>query len=64
LLTLSTRQTIGFEALVRWRHPDFGIVMLDRFIGTAAVAYHDGMPDRSGLSLQSFHAGQQSCGMD
>lgn len=35
LLTLSTRQTIGFEALVRWRHPEFGIVMPDKFIGIA-----------------------------
>ena len=35
LLTLGTRQTIGFEALVRWRHPEFGIVMPDRFIGLA-----------------------------
>jgi EAL domain-containing protein (putative c-di-GMP-specific phosphodiesterase class I) len=35
LLTLNTRQTIGFEALVRWRHPEFGIVMPDSFIGIA-----------------------------
>jgi len=35
LLTLKTRQTIGFEALVRWRHPEFGIVMPDRFIALA-----------------------------
>ena len=35
LLTLKTRQTIGFEALVRWRHPEFGIVMPDSFIGIA-----------------------------
>jgi EAL domain-containing protein (putative c-di-GMP-specific phosphodiesterase class I) len=35
LLALSTRQTIGFEALVRWRHPEFGIVMPDKFIGVA-----------------------------
>jgi EAL domain-containing protein (putative c-di-GMP-specific phosphodiesterase class I) len=35
LLTLKTRKTIGFEALVRWRHPEFGIVMPDRFIALA-----------------------------
>jgi EAL domain-containing protein (putative c-di-GMP-specific phosphodiesterase class I)/CheY-like chemotaxis protein len=35
LLTLATGETIGFEALVRWRHPEFGIVMPDRFIGLA-----------------------------
>jgi EAL domain-containing protein (putative c-di-GMP-specific phosphodiesterase class I) len=35
LLTLSTRQTIGFEALVRWRDPEYGIVMPDKFIGIA-----------------------------
>jgi EAL domain-containing protein (putative c-di-GMP-specific phosphodiesterase class I)/CheY-like chemotaxis protein len=35
LLTLATGETIGFEALVRWRHPEFGIVMPDRFISLA-----------------------------
>jgi EAL domain-containing protein (putative c-di-GMP-specific phosphodiesterase class I) len=35
VLTLSTKKTIGFEALVRWRHPEFGIVMPDRFIRLA-----------------------------
>jgi EAL domain-containing protein (putative c-di-GMP-specific phosphodiesterase class I) len=35
LLTLKTRKTVGFEALVRWRHPEFGIVMPDRFIALA-----------------------------
>jgi EAL domain-containing protein (putative c-di-GMP-specific phosphodiesterase class I) len=35
LLTLSTGKTIGFEALVRWRHPEFGIVMPDSFIRLA-----------------------------
>jgi EAL domain-containing protein (putative c-di-GMP-specific phosphodiesterase class I)/CheY-like chemotaxis protein len=35
IVTLSTGRTIGFEALVRWRHPEFGIIMPDRFIGLA-----------------------------
>jgi EAL domain-containing protein (putative c-di-GMP-specific phosphodiesterase class I) len=38
LVTLATGATIGFEALVRWRHPEFGIVMPDRFIGLAEEA--------------------------
>jgi EAL domain-containing protein (putative c-di-GMP-specific phosphodiesterase class I) len=38
LVTLSTGRTIGLEALARWRHPDFGIVMPDRFIGVAEKA--------------------------
>lgn len=35
LVTLATGQTIGFEALVRWRHPEFGIVPPDLFIALA-----------------------------
>ncbi len=35
LIILATAETIGFEALVRWKHPEFGIVMPDRFIGLA-----------------------------
>jgi EAL domain-containing protein (putative c-di-GMP-specific phosphodiesterase class I)/ActR/RegA family two-component response regulator len=35
VVTLSTRATVGFEALVRWRHPEYGIVMPDRFIDLA-----------------------------
>jgi EAL domain-containing protein (putative c-di-GMP-specific phosphodiesterase class I) len=35
IVTLNSGKTIGFEALVRWRHPEFGIIMPDRFIGLA-----------------------------
>jgi len=35
LVALATGGTIGFEALVRWRHPEAGIIMPDRFIGLA-----------------------------
>jgi len=35
LVTLGTGETVGFEGLVRWNHPEFGIVMPDRFIGLA-----------------------------
>ncbi len=32
---LGTGKTIGFEGLVRWNHPEFGVVMPDRFIALA-----------------------------
>jgi EAL domain-containing protein (putative c-di-GMP-specific phosphodiesterase class I)/ActR/RegA family two-component response regulator len=35
LVELREGRTIGFEALARWNHPDFGIIMPDRFIGLA-----------------------------
>jgi len=35
LVTLRTGETIGFEALVRWRHPEFGIIPPDRFVPLA-----------------------------
>jgi EAL domain-containing protein (putative c-di-GMP-specific phosphodiesterase class I) len=35
LLTLKTGVVIGYEALVRWNHPEFGIVLPDLFITLA-----------------------------
>jgi EAL domain-containing protein (putative c-di-GMP-specific phosphodiesterase class I)/CheY-like chemotaxis protein len=35
LVTLSTGEIIGFEGLVRWQHPEFGIIPPDRFIPLA-----------------------------
>jgi diguanylate cyclase (GGDEF)-like protein/PAS domain S-box-containing protein len=35
LLELSTRMIVGFEALVRWRHPEWGLLQPDRFIPIA-----------------------------
>lgn len=34
-IDLSTRRIIGFEALVRWQHPERGLVMPDEFIPLA-----------------------------
>ncbi|NJL47541.1 MAG: EAL domain-containing protein [Leptolyngbyaceae cyanobacterium SM2_5_2] len=35
IVTISTQAIIGFEALVRWQHPDRGLLMPGEFIGTA-----------------------------
>ncbi len=35
LVDLKTQQKIGYEALLRWEHPDRGVVMPDDFIGVA-----------------------------
>jgi diguanylate cyclase (GGDEF)-like protein/PAS domain S-box-containing protein len=34
-LDVATGQIIGFEALIRWRHPDLGLVRPDKFIPVA-----------------------------
>jgi diguanylate cyclase (GGDEF)-like protein len=35
IVTISTQAIIGFEALVRWQHPERGLLMPGEFIGTA-----------------------------
>ena len=35
IFDLRTRRIVGAEALVRWKHPDLGLVPPDRFIGMA-----------------------------
>ncbi len=65
LVTLATGKTIGFEALVRWRHPEFGIVMPDRFI---ALAEREGLIDSLTDRVLDLAAAQlstwQKMGMD
>ncbi|MFJ4156128.1 putative bifunctional diguanylate cyclase/phosphodiesterase [Pseudomonas sp. NPDC089752] len=34
-IRLDTHQVLGYEALVRWDHPEFGLLYPDRFIGLA-----------------------------
>lgn len=35
ILDLTTRRVIGFEALIRWQHPDKGLIFPDQFIPVA-----------------------------
>jgi PAS domain S-box-containing protein len=35
IVHLNTRQVAGFEALLRWRHPEKGIISADKFIAVA-----------------------------
>lgn len=66
-ISCSTSKTSGFEALVRWRHPQHGIIMPDAFISLAeqtnlideiteqildeALAWMTGLPTVSGMSV-------------
>jgi EAL domain-containing protein (putative c-di-GMP-specific phosphodiesterase class I) len=60
VVDIRTAQITGFEALLRWHHPDLGMVRPDRFI---PVAEHAGLIDRIGewvlqtasLQLKSWH---------
>ena len=37
-VSLETMQVVGYEALIRWQHPDFGLLYPDRFIPVAEKA--------------------------
>ncbi len=38
IVSLSTGEVVGVEALVRWQHPQWGLVFPDRFIDTAETS--------------------------
>jgi len=48
IVDLVTRRPVAFEALARWRHPDLGLLLPDRFI---PVAEETGLIDRLGANL-------------
>jgi len=37
-IDLDDHQVAGYEALVRWQHPEFGLLYPDRFIALAGLA--------------------------
>lgn len=50
-VAVSTGHVVGVEALVRWRHPDAGIVFPDQFIGVAETHGLMGQLTRSVLGI-------------
>jgi diguanylate cyclase (GGDEF)-like protein len=45
IVSIETRRTVGMEALVRWRHPEHGLMSPDKFI---PLAEETGLIDRLG----------------
>ena len=45
IVSIETRRTVGMEALVRWRHPEHGLLSPDKFI---SLAEETGLIDRLG----------------
>ena len=45
IVSIETRRTVGMEALVRWRHPEHGLMSPDKFI---SLAEETGLIDRLG----------------